>query len=216
MAIKRIKISELPLAGNDLTGLYTIGVQEAGGAQKSVRVSMEGFGMWQAAKVSVTELDSLYSKDAVTGEKPSRYTVTCEAAGGTSYTVGVLDMFSDSMRHQLTQVLTTHYAMNAEGVLDFTLHNDNRVSVFFRSYHIQGGTSGTPVGTWGQWRLLCDSDVYSYIARVAENSLKKSDKGAAGGVASLGEDGKVPQEQLPDMPVITAAEIDEITGTDNS
>lgn len=130
----------------------------------------------------------------------ARRTLTAVFGQKTIVTVGILDMFSDNMGHMLTQVLTTHYKMNSDGVLDLGAHTDDKIYTYFRSYHISGGTSAIPEGTWGAWKLIYDSDTMTLIDKILDiDMLTADDKGVAGGVATLGDDGKIPPEQLPDV-----------------
>lgn len=80
---------------------------------------------------------------------PIRYVVTQNGKNA-----GVLSCFSDNMGHMLTQVFTTHY------MLPFSQnsHSDEKIFTYFRSYHISGGTSTIPTGTWGEWTLVYSSD----------------------------------------------------------
>lgn len=157
--------------------------------------------------VLVTELDSLFSKEAMTAEKPLRYIVT-QVNRDRTMSVGILDMFSDNMGHMLTQVLTTHYKMNSDGVLDFGAHTDDKIYTYFRSYHLSGGTSAIPEGTWGAWKLMYDSDTRTLIDTILDiDMLTADDKGVAGGVATLGADGKILPEQLPDVMPPSGADV---------
>lgn len=51
-------------------------------------------------------------------------------------------------------------------------------------------------GVWNNWKTIID-DAYVTIDQL-ENYVPKSEKGAANGVATLDENGKIPDEQLPD------------------
>lgn len=73
-----------------------------------------------------------------------------------SRNVGILHCFSDDLQHMLTQVFTTHYIAPFSGG-SFT-HSDDKIYQYFRSYHLSGGTSTIPTGTWGEWKLVFSSD----------------------------------------------------------
>lgn len=65
---------------------------------------------------------------------------------------GTLDCFSDNMGHILTQVFETHFTEWGSGT--GTTHTDDKIYRYWRSYHLQGGTSTIPVGEWSKWTLL--------------------------------------------------------------
>lgn len=80
--------------------------------------------------------------------------------------VGVLECFSDESQHMLTQVFTTHYLLPFSG--GSYGHTDDKIYQYFRSYHLSGGTSTIPAGTWGEWQQIYSSD-----AQVDIDGLKK-------------------------------------------
>lgn len=65
---------------------------------------------------------------------------------------GTLDCFSDNMGHMLTQIFETHFT-EWEPSLGSS-HTDDKIYRYWRSYHLQGGTSTIPVGEWSEWTLL--------------------------------------------------------------
>lgn len=136
----------------------------------------------------------------------TRWTLTSD---GTN--VGVIDMFSDSMKHQLTQVLTTHCTMNG-GTLDFSTHNDTAVYRYYRSYNMGSAHLTNDVGTWTAWQEELPLTIVSAMSLIsgkadktqsAVNTLQsdyaafKATKGQAHGLAPLDEDGLVGEEYLP-------------------
>lgn len=81
--------------------------------------------------------------------------------------VGILHCFSDNSQHMLTQVFTTHFiAPFSGGVLT---HSDEKIYQYFRSYHLKGGTSSIPKGTWGEWKLIYSSDNNDDINKLKED-----------------------------------------------
>ena len=72
---------------------------------------------------------------------------------GKDVTVGRLWMLSDSMTHQLTQVLLTHHEPGNDG--SFSAHTDGTVHLWKRSYGlIQGSAECAPIGEWTEWTDL--------------------------------------------------------------
>lgn len=65
---------------------------------------------------------------------------------------GTLDCFSDNMGHMLTQIFETHFTEWGPGTA--TSHTDDKIYRYWRSYHLQGGSSTIPVGEWSEWTLL--------------------------------------------------------------
>lgn len=102
--------------------------------------------------IDVAAIDSIPASrtDAVAMMKDtmhSRWTLTYNGERN----VGVIDLFGDSMLHQLTEVLTTHYAMNSDGTLDFSAHTDTTIYRYWRSYNIQSPHLTNEQGTWTSW-----------------------------------------------------------------
>ena len=110
-----------------------------------------------APELRIEDIDSIPAStaDAVAMAKDlrrSRWTVSAKRGEGVVLNVGVMDILSDNMGHQLTEVFTTHYVVETkDGRTVAGSHDDNKVFTYVRSYHIQGGTSTTPTGTWGAW-----------------------------------------------------------------
>lgn len=101
--------------------------------------------------------------------------------------VGVVDMFSDSMRHQLTEVLTTHYSMNTEGKLDFGVHNDKAIYRYFRSYNINSAHLENEKGTWTEWAEDISDTVKKSIAGLS-GLIGKENKARTEAETALAED----------------------------
>ncbi len=91
----------------------------------------------------------------IRASKPTRFIVTYESSIWGVCNVGVLETFSDDMRHQLTEVFTTHYILNDDG--SNRGHNDKTIYTYFRSYKI-GGALDVPANTWSAWKLISTSD----------------------------------------------------------
>ena len=90
----------------------------------------------------------------------SRWTLTYNGERN----VGVIDIFGDSMLHQLTEVLTTHYAMNSEGVLDFNGHEDTTIYRYWRSYNIQSPHLTNEQGTWTVWTEVIPETIRTWLS----------------------------------------------------
>ena len=127
--------------------------------------------------IDVSEIDNIPASrtDALAMAKDmkhSRWTLTYNS----QFNVGVIDMFSDSMLHQLTEVMTTHYAMDSEGVLDFTGHTDTTIYRYWRSYKIQDSSNlENEAGTWTAWAEAIPETVKTGLTGLAasvENEAK--------------------------------------------
>ena len=155
--------------------------------------------------ISVDEIDNVPAsvEDAVAMAKDTKHSRWALEKDGQN--VGVVEIFSDGMGHQLTEVLTTHYVMKSDGTLNFTTHDDTAVYRYYRSYNISSPHLTNAAGTWSVWAEAVAKIVATSISTLADslNSVKTSfedfskTKGEAGGLATLDEDGKVPEEQLP-------------------
>lgn len=112
-------------------------------------------------KVLLTELDFDMSQIGliISANAPSRYNVVVQNYNGSYTIVGTMDCFSDNMLHVFTQVLMTHYTLPLNGT-----HTDDKMYIYYRSYHIQGGASSIPVGTWGEWAPVGSNVFYGWSA----------------------------------------------------
>lgn len=124
--------------------------------------------------VNLTDLDfelSMIGK-IVTANSSCRFIVMSNGKN-----VGILHCFSDDSQHMLTQVFTTHYLLPFSN----NTHSDEKIFTYFRSYHLSGGTSSIPTGTWGEWTLLLepltDSDIDEIIP--VNTSDDKDEEGGA-------------------------------------
>ena len=90
---------------------------------------------------------------------PMRFAVACDVGGPSQYSVGVCEMFSDNMMHQTTQVLTTHYTLDADGTVNRGAHTDGRLHTYWRSCKIGGDAA------WGAWTPLYSYNGDGYVYR---------------------------------------------------
>ena len=132
------------------------------------------------ATIPIDELDSLNQSSVGEEGQPVVYAVTQDERN-----VGVLQLFSDSMGHLVTQVLTTHNCWNGK---DFNAHDDVKLYTYRRSYNIAAPHATWSVGTWSEWEPFVDSAIMSIISAINTSVKKKAD---------LGDDGKVSSDQLP-------------------
>ena len=114
------------------------------------------------AKVNITDLDfdrSMIVK-IISGSNSCKFVVMAN-----SKNVGILHCFSDDSQHMLTQVFTTHNVAPFSGGY---MHTDAKIYQYFRSYHLRGGTSTIPTGTWGEWKLIFSSDINTETVKLGE------------------------------------------------
>lgn len=97
------------------------------------------------------ELMSMYG---LLRDKPhTRYRVVT-TYGNETFTVGVLDVYMDSMRHVITEVLTTHYILDEASGLLSSAHKDDSLYFYYRAYNIDSSSltaSGVAKKTWSSW-----------------------------------------------------------------
>lgn len=112
-------------------------------------------------KINLSQLD--FSLDMIgkiiTASTPCKFVVMQN-----SKNVGILHCFSDNGNHMLTQVFTTHYLLPFSN----NSHTDDKIYQYFRSYHLSGGTSQIPTGTWGEWKLVFSSDINTETVKLGE------------------------------------------------
>lgn len=149
-------------------------------ADAELRTLAEGM----VGSIDVTQIDSIpgSTSEAVKMAKDtlhSRWTLTYNRRS-----VGVVDLFSDSMLHQLTEVLTTHYSMNTEGKLDFSGHNDKAIYRYFRSYNINSAHLTNAKGTWTEWTEYIPENVQKVVSALS-GSISNEEKARTEADAAL-------------------------------
>lgn len=120
--------------------------------------------------IDLSEINNIKTAAQQLSSAPSRYTVKTQR-GASEVIVGVLDVFSDNMRHLITEVLTTHYALTGDGDLDTSTHMDNEVFIYFRSYKMTDCPLDTDVGTWTKWELINKPFPYVVLTQEAYDDL---------------------------------------------
>ena len=151
-------------------------------ADEELRALAEGV----VGSIDVTQIDTMPGSvaEAVRMAKDmlhSRRTLTYDGKN-----VGVVDVFSDSMLHQLTEVLTTHYGMNTEGKLDFSGHMDTTIYRYFRSYNINSAHLKNEKGTWTEWTEYIPETVQKVVSALS-GSISKEEKARTEADATLTE-----------------------------
>lgn len=115
------------------------------------------------ADMAAADIDLNGQIDAfVAGEKPSRYRVISNVKK-CAVPIGILDIFSDAMGHQLTEVLITNYILEegegpTEGTLTFDSHADGKLYRYYRFYNrsMANPIDGLKRGTWSKWKKGSD------------------------------------------------------------
>lgn len=132
----------------ELSGLSAYDIAVAEGFEGTRKEWLDSLRLLEKINLSDLNFDISKIGQIILGNVPSSFIVTSN-----NKNVGKLDCFSDDMGHMFTQVFTTHY------MLPFSqnTHTDEKIFTYFRSYHISGGTSTIPTGTWGEWKLLVES-----------------------------------------------------------
>lgn len=121
--------------------------------------------------IDITEINNINTAAQQLKTAPSRYTVKTQVGSSSEVIVGILDVFSDSMRHLLTEVLTTHYALNSDGTLDTSTHYDNEIFIYYRSYKLTDCPLETETGTWTKWELINKPLPYVVLTQEAYDDL---------------------------------------------
>lgn len=87
-------------------------------------------------------------------------------------TLGFVDVFSDSMIHVLTEVITTHAIIDDNGRLSEGSHECQNLRTYFRSYNFASPHLTNAKGTWSEWRELSSS---KYAVRIGDLEEKLAD-----------------------------------------
>ena len=129
--------------------------------------------------VDITQLDDLFTpSDMFTMIAKGEYHLTgvwkvTHKSGNLDFTVGILEVFFDSMLHCLTQKLTTNAIINDDGTIDNA--HEHKVRQYSRMYNLMwsNGTlpDGTswPLKTWSAWKDLTDD-----VRAVADEANERS------------------------------------------
>lgn len=109
--------------------------------------------------IELTDLDSLAeSREAAAAfantVTNARWTVTSNGRK-----VGVLEVFSDGMRHQLTEVLTSNYVSWS----NVSEHTDGAIYIYYRTYNINSTQMENKQGTWSAWKEVVPKTVSNWI-----------------------------------------------------
>ena len=112
--------------------------------------------------IDISQLDAMTTTEFARGDDRcvgTFFIVTRTGIQGTVLVIGTLEIFSDDMRHVVTQIFKTHEHLSADE--RFTAgHDHNHIYVYTRSYGLTmgsqtaAGPSCFPLHGWGKWRPL--------------------------------------------------------------
>ncbi len=121
----------------------------------------------EAASIDIADIDF---KDKIAafleGTLPTRMKVV-QTTNGKTYSVGQLEMFSDNMGHQVTQLFVTNLILNSSGKFDGS-HNDGKMYHYYRFYNhaMPSTTTGITKGTWSEWMPFVDDQTLDLAVKV--------------------------------------------------
>ena len=145
--------------------------------------------------IRASQIDTINTKEHCYEGKPVIYAVTSDKTP--SVIIGIMQVFSDSMSHLITQILTTHCTYNTS-TKEFSFqkgvdsHDDNKIYQCYRNYNINAPHLTNEAGTWSKWEPFVDATILTVIGALSTeiNNLKST-------AATLGDDGKIKSSQLP-------------------
>lgn len=142
--------------------------------------------------IRVSQIDTINTKEHCYEGKPVIYAVTSDNTP--SVIIGIMQVFSDSASHVITQILTTHCSYNST-TKDFDFRNNHshkEIYQCYRNYNIAAQDLTNEVGTWSKWEPFVDATILTVIGALGKqiNELKST-------AVTLGDDGKVKASQLP-------------------
>lgn len=145
--------------------------------------------------IKVSQIDTINTKEHGYEGKPVIYAVTSDKTP--SVIIGIMQVFSDSMSHLITQILTTHCTYDTS-TKEFSFqkgvdsHDDNKIYQCYRNYNINAPHLSNEAGTWSKWEPFVDATILTIIGALSTeiNKLKST-------TVTLGDDGKVKSSQLP-------------------
>ena len=121
----------------------------------------------EAASIDIADIDF---KDKIAafleGTLPTRMKVV-QTTNSKTYSVGQLEMFSDNMGHQVTQLFVTNLILNSSGKFDGS-HNDGKMYHYYRFYNhtMSSTTTGITRGTWSEWMPFVDDQTLDLAVKV--------------------------------------------------
>lgn len=121
----------------------------------------------EAASIDIADIDF---KDKIAafleGTLPTRMKVV-QTTNSKTYSVGQLEMFSDNMGHQVTQLFVTNLILNSSGKFD-GIHNDGKMYHYYRFYNhaMPSTTTGITKGTWSEWMPFVDDQTLDLAVKV--------------------------------------------------
>jgi hypothetical protein len=142
--------------------------------------------------IRVSQIDTINTKEHCYEGKPVIYAVTSDNTP--SVIIGIMQVFSDSASHVITQILTTHCSYNSS-TKDFDFrnsHSHKEIYQCYRNYNIAAQDLTNEAGTWSKWEPFVDATILTVIGALSKqiNELKST-------AVTLGDDGKVKASQLP-------------------
>ncbi len=129
----------------------------------------------EAASIDIADIDF---KDKIAafleGTLPTRMKVV-QTTNSKTYSVGQLEMFSDNMGHQVTQLFVTNLILNSSGKFDGS-HNDGKMYHYYRFYNhaMPSTTTGITKGTWSEWMPFVDDQTLDLAVTV--NNMTNENK----------------------------------------
>ncbi len=129
----------------------------------------------EAASIDIADIDF---KDKIAaflkGTLPTRMKVV-QTTNDKTYSVGQLEMFSDNMGHQVTQLFVTNLILNSSGKFDGS-HNDGKMYHYYRFYNhtMPSTTTGITRGTWSEWMPFVDDQTLDLAVTV--NNMTNENK----------------------------------------
>lgn len=160
-----------PLHYGQLVAVYTGGVNptidgniyayQAPGWLKIGNINGFDYG-YSVREVDLADLDLLCSIEDVTtqNQSVSAFYMITSMVRKDKVVVGTLELFSDTLKHVITQIVHTHCTLNAQGILDKS-HNHNEVYTYSRSFGLTMGSSLSPydpnyfpLHEWSRWRTV--------------------------------------------------------------
>lgn len=134
--------------------------------------------------ISLDELDSLSQISKGETGQPVVYAVTIDSKAFGSRNVGVLFLFSDDMKHVMTQIFITHcyYDSNTKS---FNGHVDNNIYQYSRIYNNNASRGLSEKGTWSEWSPFIDGTVSLVLSTMNKNI--KANTEALNNISAIGD-----------------------------
>lgn len=151
------------VAPEGLKNQVNAAVDDANAAKTAAQTALAKATEAYPPTLTLSQLDTmgtsgiLANRDAILKNPHTRYRVVADGWNPNGNippkVIGFVDVFSDSLRHVITQEITTHDLFDDQGNLTPSSHTDTAIRTYYRSFNLNASEDfPTDVGQWTKWK----------------------------------------------------------------